>query len=127
MRRPSQPPISDSRLENSASRARSAVGRVSLPGGTASLRPRAWPAMIRVIPATGLWRSCDTGRWGMFHERGGPESSSAALEVLGTFGVELAGQGMGKSRVVGEGGVDGHELPRGVASPLDQPLVLGLG
>ena len=41
-----------SSVENRASRARSEVGRVDRPGGTASRRPRATPAMTRVIPRT---------------------------------------------------------------------------
>jgi hypothetical protein len=35
-------------VANSPSRARSLVGRVRVPGGTASRRPRDAPAMIRV-------------------------------------------------------------------------------
>ncbi len=41
-------PVNDSSVENKPSRARSAVGRVPRPAGTASRRPRAAPAMIRV-------------------------------------------------------------------------------
>src|SRR5262249_27957894 len=40
-------------VANSPSRARSLVGRVRVPGGTDSRRPRAAPAMIRVTPAPG--------------------------------------------------------------------------
>ncbi len=46
---PSSSPSWSSR-ENSASRTRSEVGRVSRPAGTTSVRPRALPAMIRVTP-----------------------------------------------------------------------------
>ena len=46
-------PNSDSSDENSASRTRSAVGRVPLPGGTAIRRPPAAPPTIRVTSSPG--------------------------------------------------------------------------
>src|ERR1035441_2317927 len=50
---PASVPRIASVVANSPSRARSLVGRVELPGGTASRRPRAQPARILVMPSRG--------------------------------------------------------------------------
>ena len=56
-RTPPSVPSSDSQVENSPSRARSDVGRVPLPGGTARRRPPAAPAITRVMV-------CPSDCWG---------------------------------------------------------------
>jgi hypothetical protein len=96
----------DSRVEKSASRTRSEVGRVSRPPGTAMRRLPREPLIIRVTPQP----------YGVTP----PISVSPLVEELGPFVVDKSRHGRGQRRMAGQVGVAVKQLNRLLAGVGDQ-------
>src|SRR5450755_676333 len=107
---PSRPPRMAVTVPNRPSRVRSLVGRVDRPAGTASRRPPASPAIMRVT--------------GPLARGGLAGTASGLLEVLGALVLEQGADRVGQRGMTRQRGIGSHQVGGRRAGIDDQVLVV---